>query len=100
MTFRITSYSDLGARELDGAPESHSAIKKSVPAGWRWFGGFIFDLRTDATSCMNLYKEHVPTCEHGACALSTEAPEMKVIKRGGSSDPHFLIITRPVALES
>jgi hypothetical protein len=100
MTFRITSYSDLGARELDGSPESHDTIKNTVPAGWIWFGGLIFDIRTDATSCINLYKEHVPTCDRGACAFRTEAPEMKVIKRGGSSDPHFLIITRPVAVES
>jgi len=94
MTFRITSYSDLGARAFDGTPENHDAVHKNVPDGWMWFGSLIFDARSDAVSCMNMYTGHVLDCDKGSCAFRSEAPEMKVIKRGGSTDPHYLVVTR------
>ena len=97
MTFRIPSPGDIGAREFDGHPESYDAVNKNIPKGWIWFGSLIFDARSDAASCMNMYISHVPECDRGGCALMSEAPEMKVIKRGGSTDPHYLIVLLPPA---
>ena len=92
MTFRLKNPEDVGARCLDGDPQIADQFKKSVPAGWKWFAGLVFNLRDDAVSCMNMYGEHIANCDQGACSSRSAAPEMKVIKRGGSTDPHYLVV--------
>ena len=92
MTMLITA--EFGARELDGSPESFDSFKKNIPEGWYWNGHLVFDSRADATSFMNAYVDHIVECDEGGCHSVSEAPEIKVIKRGGSVDPHYLVVTR------
>jgi hypothetical protein len=93
MTFLMVP--EFNARELDGSPETHDLINKNTPEGWIWHLPLVFDERSDATSCMNAYIDHILGCDQGGCRFVSEAPEMKVIKRGGSVDPHYLVVTRP-----
>jgi len=92
VTMLITS--EFGARELGDSPESYDSFNKNVPEGWIWSAHLVFDVRTDATSFMNAYIDHILGCDQGVCRSVSEAPELKVIKRGGSADPHYLVVQR------
>ena len=61
-----------------------TAFSEMTSDGWYWDGLLRFDERPLA----NIQRDHM--LKHLAPSM-----EVKVIKRGGSADPHFRVVIRP-----
>ena len=62
-------------------------IAKTIPAGWVWYPNFRFDTRSAAQTYMK---------NESSVDRRPDPPESKVIKRGGSIDPHYLVVEKLV----
>ena len=60
-------------------------IAETIPKGWLWYPNFRFDTRAAALTYMKAEE---------SADRRDPPPETKVIKRGGSADPHYLVVEK------